>query len=317
MARILIIGKTPPPIGGVTIHVQRLLGWLDKVGQSVGFYDMAKLNVWALISEIRKHDVIHVNVSNSYLCLFIAFMSKIFGKKVIITYHGNVGRWGRLRNLVDRVWLTLIDQPLVLNEQSLRMVERWNAKVRQVSAFLPPVNDDVLEPAIADRVENFCVGSDIVYCTNAYDFVYDSKGRETYCITQLVKIFGTLEGKRLIVSDPAGSYGEYFEVEGLSVPENVMLISESHSFYAVIRESDAMLRATTTDGDSLSVREALYLGVSVLASNCVERPSGVVLFDIESEGDLLDVLDSVQDKQEGVGGDKHGLHDILKIYSLN
>ena len=42
--------------------------------------------------------------------------------------------------------------------------------------------------------------------------------------------------------------------------------------------SDALIRATTMDGDSLSVKEALYYGVPVFATDVVDRPSGVISF---------------------------------------
>jgi glycosyltransferase involved in cell wall biosynthesis len=42
--------------------------------------------------------------------------------------------------------------------------------------------------------------------------------------------------------------------------------------------SDIFLRPTRSDGDANSIREALYLGVPVIASDCVERPDQVLTF---------------------------------------
>ena len=39
------------------------------------------------------------------------------------------------------------------------------------------------------------------------------------------------------------------------------------------------MRATNTDGDAVAVREALNLGVPVVASDASARPDGVVLFE--------------------------------------
>jgi glycosyltransferase involved in cell wall biosynthesis len=41
--------------------------------------------------------------------------------------------------------------------------------------------------------------------------------------------------------------------------------------------SDLFLRTTLHDGDSISVREALYLGIPVIATDNSMRPDGVVL----------------------------------------
>jgi glycosyltransferase involved in cell wall biosynthesis len=54
----------------------------------------------------------------------------------------------------------------------------------------------------------------------------------------------------------------------------------------MISASDVFVRPTFTDGDSISVREALSLGIPVIASDCVERPDGVVLFKTGNAGDL-------------------------------
>jgi glycosyltransferase involved in cell wall biosynthesis len=44
-----------------------------------------------------------------------------------------------------------------------------------------------------------------------------------------------------------------------------------------MRQANALLRTTLFDGDSISVREALYLGVPVIASDNGMRPEGCVL----------------------------------------
>jgi hypothetical protein len=47
---------------------------------------------------------------------------------------------------------------------------------------------------------------------------------------------------------------------------------------AILETSDLFLRATNTDGDATSLREALALDVPVAASDASPRPEGVVLF---------------------------------------
>ncbi len=55
----------------------------------------------------------------------------------------------------------------------------------------------------------------------------------------------------------------------------------------VMKELSIFVRPTYTDGDSISVREALALGVSVIASDTGYRPDGVILF---RKGNLQDFL---------------------------
>ena len=55
---------------------------------------------------------------------------------------------------------------------------------------------------------------------------------------------------------------------------------------SVMRRLSLFLRPTYFDGDSLSVRQALALGVPVIASNTGLRPKGVVLFEPGKIDDL-------------------------------
>jgi glycosyltransferase involved in cell wall biosynthesis len=61
----------------------------------------------------------------------------------------------------------------------------------------------------------------------------------------------------------------------------------------VISRSAAFVRPTFTDGDSISVREALALGVPVIASDAAARPKGTVLFQTGNSDDLMKKMECV------------------------
>jgi len=50
-------------------------------------------------------------------------------------------------------------------------------------------------------------------------------------------------------------------------------------FLSILNVTNIYVRTTVTDGDAVAIREALYLGKNVFASDCVEHPQGCVLFD--------------------------------------
>jgi glycosyltransferase involved in cell wall biosynthesis len=56
-----------------------------------------------------------------------------------------------------------------------------------------------------------------------------------------------------------------------------------NAFAYVLARCDALLRPTTSDGDSVAVREALALGVPVVASDVTPRPGGAIVFPLEDE----------------------------------
>jgi glycosyltransferase involved in cell wall biosynthesis len=63
-----------------------------------------------------------------------------------------------------------------------------------------------------------------------------------------------------------------------------------HATLQVISRSDLMLRTTLYDGDAVSVREALYLGIPVIASDNGMRPPGVQLIPSSSLDALYDAI---------------------------
>jgi len=79
--------------------------------------------------------------------------------------------------------------------------------------------------------------------------------------------------------------------EGLE--ENILLAGDvdHDACLAWMALCDVFLRPTLEDGDSISVREALSLGVPVVASRVGTRPAGAILF---HPGDVEDMLAKVE-----------------------
>lgn len=273
--RILIIGKVPPPIGGVTIHVQRLIASLSQI--EFKFYNLSEFNPVLFLKEFQKSKIIHLHSSNVYLRFFLSVLILFSNKKLIITYHGNINRYDPWKNFLDLISIKNADIPIVLNQDSFQIAIKRNKNTKLISAFIPPQQITDLpqntESTILDKKRNYKE----VFCTNAFNISFDKNNIEIYQISNLLELFREVSDKALIISDPSGKYGEYFENRGISIPKNVVLISFPHDFNAVIKLSDCMIRYTTTDGDSLSVKESLLLGVPVIATNVVERPSEVIL----------------------------------------
>jgi glycosyltransferase involved in cell wall biosynthesis len=74
---------------------------------------------------------------------------------------------------------------------------------------------------------------------------------------------------------------------------NVIFISYPHSYYELLKKVDVMIRATSTDGDSISVKEALYLGKKVICSNVVSRPKETILYNYNDKEDLVTIINNI------------------------
>ena len=83
---VLILGSLPPPVGGVSIHVQRLVDALEKNAIPFSFLSL-KSSFWLLFSAICSSHLIHLHCSNVYFRYLLACFCYITRKKLWITFN--------------------------------------------------------------------------------------------------------------------------------------------------------------------------------------------------------------------------------------
>ncbi len=292
---IVLLGKTPPPIGGVTIHVSRLHALL-KTTHHVEFVTLTLTNTWLIILTMLRwrNAPIHLHTSNPLVRICFALLASLIRCRSIITYHGNLGRFGVLKNTFDYASIAICTTPIVLNEGSFQKARRLNNKTKLASAFVPPQDDEPLSEETITRIKNLKSGVKTIYCTCAFALTRDKYGKEIYGISELVSLFRLRQEFGLIISDPSGDYTEHLKLGDALHLSNILIIRGLHSFYEVLKLSDAYIRHTTTDGDSLSVRESISLGKTTYATSTVSRPDGVITYATTSKlAELIDHPPSV------------------------
>ena len=77
-------------------------------------------------------------------------------------------------------------------------------------------------------------------------------------------------------------------------PPNFLIINFQHHFVPVLIQSNVYLRHTNTDGDSVTVREALYFNKICLSTNVVDRPEGVYTYSYENLYETLNKLTQIK-----------------------
>jgi glycosyltransferase involved in cell wall biosynthesis len=312
MKGILILGKTPPPIGGVTIHVSRLIQHLESDGFEYTFYSLLN-SVFSVFVAARKYKVIHLHTSNPRFHFLFSLYCFIFRIRLLQTYHGDLNRYKALNAFFNNMSLHLTNVPIVINTNSQDYALRRNRNTRLISAFLPPLYPNPLSSDIVNSIDAWRGNHHPIYCTNASYFQIDKYGNEVYGGSALVEVFRTLGPRGLIFSEPKGEYKAHLEKEG-ELPENVLFITQEHDFFEVLKLSDCFIRATTTDGDSLSVKEALSLGKPVIASDCVDRPIACNLFKTNDFHDLERQIRGLKLEANSVSHDFNGFEDIKSLY---
>lgn len=274
---MLIIGSLPGSsgIGGVTIHLQRLTEWLLKRDIKFDLCDYKATSLINLLRTIKEHEIIHVHASNPILRVLHIGIAKCLGKKTIFTIHGNVGRFGWLKNWLDKLSITWCDVPIVINHGSFEKSIKWNENTQLLSAYIPPLDEGTIPENVRLAIATAKEKGKTIISTNASTMSYTSDRKEIYGIRFLIDYFKDKPEYQLCISDPSGLYSD--DYKGISL-SNIIFIPEQHSFYALMKRSDLMVRNTATDGDSLSVKEGLSLKLKVLATDCIDRPIGAILF---------------------------------------
>jgi glycogen(starch) synthase len=83
---------------------------------------------------------------------------------------------------------------------------------------------------------------------------------------------------------------------------------------AVMQRCDAFVRPTTADGDAISVREALALGIRCVASDAASRPHGTHVFKTGQAEDLVDVLERALAQPAIPYGSNDFVEPLLNLY---
>ncbi|MDP8162126.1 glycosyltransferase [Pasteurella skyensis] len=293
--KIRIIGKLPPPVGGVTISTQRLYQRLKEDGNfdvrfsvlnehetnDTKIEKISNLFFWMVIRLISgfSEKLIHYQGANIYGLLFLGMVCKLHPKnKLIWSIHSEylVPRIEQLRYKKLVFYVLKSVEVIVVNKNIQQQLKNNNITSKIIFHFLMPT----------DYYINSIKKDKPILLFNAYKIVFNAEGEDVYGLDTLLKAFSLLkESCELvllipILGDKEKKYlNNLLKENNLVNNKNIKLISdEKTNALDWIANSDIFVRPTITDGDALSLREALYLGVPSIASDCVDRPENTVLF---------------------------------------
>ena len=295
MISLLQIGRLPEDagIGGVTLHVSRLMYHLKQKGVCTVLCDYKRTSIFMQLKNIFRFRIIHIHISHPVLRFIYVLIAVILRKNVVLTIHGNLERFGVIYNILDKGAVMLSSVPIMLNDSSYSKALRYNSNAVLMSAFLPPKPDECeINNIHLELFRMLRKQYRKIYITNAYRCVFDDEKNEIYGISFLIKNFENLNDCCLIVSDPSGENTQRY---AQNAPDNIRFIDAPHSFFSLIKFSDGIIRATSTDGDSLTIREGIYCGVPIIATGCVDRPDGCVLFNYGDSESFYKALEQIKD----------------------
>lgn len=306
--RILLIGSAPENIGGISIHLRRLVSMLEDTfsfdfvdeGRKrwPGRFNIRSMNLPLYLYKLMKADIVHIHSGVAVLRMFHIVMARlILGKNTIVTVHRDpsVEKYRR----ITRWLLSRCNRVVMVSKKGYDSVNRRKSRCGYMvlPAFLPPDID--AEPALPDGMMDIISSvrnsNGILLVSNAWRIVWNN-GEDLYgldlCVEAMAGIKSCYPSCHLVfvVADATGS-GEYIDslmdrARETGVADMITIWTGAVSFARLVTYADVVLRPTNTDGDAISIREALCLGKRVVASDVVDRPSGVSLHRNRDAGSL-------------------------------
>jgi len=347
--KIALIGVYPPPYGGISVHIQRLNEQLEKRGFQSVIYDFGKKkdilqkNVkvikntkgWMLKYFLNaKEDIVHYHGYESKSLLFFSLFSIVRKKKVIFTFHSfryNIKNIDLLHKLIFWMAAKANMYFITVGPQIKKKIISLGIKpenIEVIPSFIPPTvrEDEIAE--IPQEVWDFIDSHSPVISANAFKInFYDNQ--DLYGIDMCIDLCANLKqyypkiGLVFALPD-IGDY-EYFNkmkqrIAEKGIENNFLFITKQYQFYPILMKSDVFVRPTNTDGYGVSIAEAIYFKVPVVASDVCPRPAGTILFksrDIENFVlKVKNVLDSYKQHKKKLDAIEleDNLKEIIKIY---
>lgn len=321
---VAIIGVYPPPLGGISVHIQRLCHVLERRGIPFVVIDGSDtppdvsdsnhpvihvptedIERWCLRYVFRRNENIVFNHFLRWKVRFFLSLLKFKGVRVVHTVHSyrSEDRFSRIEKWMVKLTGRLSDHFIAVTEEVKERLVRVGIPAHKISvipAFIPPAVTGE-QPDIPDHVWAFFHRHKKVIVANG-GIGNEFGGADLYGVDLCVDAFihlaqkhpgsGFLFGITHIVNkDILNSYKSRLEEAGLS--DRFCWVHEKMPLHPLLEKAALFVRPTASDGDALSIREALYYGTPVIASDVVKRPDGVITFTSRNLDHFVEKCDEV------------------------
>jgi len=309
--KIAIIGPYPPPYGGISVHVQRVLQYLSenqyvffnssntRFEGDISFYGKIKyIKVWRFL--FKKYKLVHTHSTDTYLRIILGIIG-IFRKNIYLHIHGvSLSNLLNKRGMVSFIIKLLIKNLhiIVVNLELVREINKYKPiSIHKIDAFLPPTFDFPLLIKTLKEHEQFFQNGRFIVSMNGWFTKY--MGEDLYgfdLASEVLKKFRDNGINIFIVACIKGvkdkqlykSFLNYITTH--NIDKQFLLIHGLEEAWPIFMASNVFMRLTNTDGLPVSIKEAIWFRTKVIASDCIVRPNTVFLFKNRSVKDLYEKL---------------------------
>lgn len=327
--KVLLIGPVPPPHGGVSVHVMEIHRRLTSYGAPCLVLDPGQVRsklcfTRTLARYAAEGWTIHLHTNGHnwkswMLALWCGLAGMLRGNFRILTLHSGMApeylRTGRLRRGMARLACRLYSRIVCVSpaiQDAIVALGISRDRTEVAPACLGTERPDVtLDPRLLSWIgAHRPVLSTALFFRPEYGFDLLVEG--------MVKLRERYPHAGCVVMGSGEQRAEAAErIRAANLDGHALLAGDvdHEQCLAIMARSNVFLRPTRADGDSISVREALALGVPVVASRVGTRPAGVLLFTPGSVAEmLLQVEQALRAQPTAVSESTGSMDRLLEIY---
>jgi glycosyltransferase involved in cell wall biosynthesis len=344
--KIIITGPYPPPYGGISVHIQRITQQLpadayilynsarSTCPDAVDFYGKKKFLVFFRLA-FTPSRLVHSHTTDHLLRIFFGILG-MFHRKIYLHIHGeSLTDYLERRHLGAFLMKRLIRYLNILacNSELMDKIGAFNPRsITEIDAYIPPRYDPDLLVDYLGKYGDFYSQDRFVISMTGWFSYYQCEDLYGYdlAVRALKRLIGAGKKVALVLSINGIRSSELYQsfldfVRQNKLEEHILMIHEDlPEAWPVFLASQLFLRPTNTDGAAVSVKEALWAEVPVVASDCTVRPAEVTLFKNRSEDDLYDKILyfyhtpglSLEEKKEIAGQKKFNSKLFTEVYEL-
>jgi hypothetical protein len=301
---IYLLGRLPPPVGGVTTFNNRLLRNISNPFLTSSIHSLSSLtlkDILIFIAKPNSSSLLVVSTTSFFLQILSIIVAKLRGPRSLFILHLSAAHFlssNALLRFFQICILKTFTLVYTLNADSLEYLQDLGVYNTILgSSFLPPASDELADSApelqhlsITTLSQHSCNSNLLAQpfiLSGAWKPCLDSEQNDIYGINSLIESYIQFlalvdNPPNLVISDPNGLFRQ-LAISTLprklkeSILCRIFFINSPHAMWRLIRISSLFVRNTLTDGDSISIREALYFNTPVLATDVVSRPYGVTV----------------------------------------
>lgn len=308
--RVALFGPLPPPLGGVSVHVERVIAKLRNQNNVVCHFnttsELRYKKLFGLFLHcirmvlfvcIHRPQILIYHTSYLHNAIFelrlLVMMKKIFCFKLLLIEHDC--RFAHALTVHQKQHYKIIVQSAdtqifigTKTKHSFVTTDLCAYSTQLEAAFLPPdtSNAQQLRAAYPPSLFVFLQSHSPIIMANAFQLSM-LDGKDLYGFDQLVCAFALSQahipsaGLVLMLAQKGDEklfkqLIEYIEQHHLT--DHVYILLGNHVLWPLFEYADLFVRPTLSDGASVSVQEALHFGVPVIASDVCWRPANCVLY---------------------------------------